>query len=1201
MKAAEKRCGTKPKQYEWSPTLRKFGKHITLLKAIKSKLNYSHIRTKQIIELLEKDEIVFSPPITKQKINKELKKAILKYKSIKKQAKDLRMQHLEERAQYHESISNKKAATILKQIIQSENTQNLFRKIRYVKSANQPGRVFKVTKSNQSGDTELITDAKEVQDLILQENEGIFTLGNGTFPTTEEYTKYIGTCGQSFGVNEILEGRTNREYLQVDNLRWELIQQLERARTGTGEPTKEISPEIKVEEFENLMKKTKEETASSPSNIHMGHYIVCALSPILSEIIVKSINIPFKQGFTMPRWNSSIHHMLEKSPGNHSLKKMRIIQLVEADFNIYQKIKISRELMRKIVKEETFPDEMYGGRKNRTSHDAISAQTLMFDLARQQERTMVCLNLDAEKCYDRIFPSYASIALTRLGLPRSVSISLAKTQRFMEHRVRTRDGISDKNITRKENTIWNGLGQGWAAAVPAWLAVEGPMLNVIKTKLDPMEYSSPDSTISTSYTAIGYVDDNNLNFPVPKYWNKNEIKNEIKKAVSIWDHMLETSGGSLSPTKCFAHIAKGTSHLSRNSTMNGAFFSQPFITHVNTQGQVKSIKEAPDHDGMRYLGVRICPKGTMNKEFEYRMECAKNFGKTLEKNSLSRVETEIYHDKIWIPSLTYCLHHTTFTYHQCKELQKQYMPNILAKLGYNRHISRDIVHSPKEVGGLGIAPIYVLQGVAQIDKILHHFRKQDKIAKLLAISLQYAQLEYGTGECILNSSEFHEDDIKDTWVKSVAVFLQYCSSSIDLPSKIIFYKQRKNDEFIMNTDKADLLKSAYQEINDCRIWLRAMTISDITTQDGIKIEKWALRGLKQCPSVYKWQDITYPSSKAWKSWRRFISRTYMLDNQLMQPMQEWLNVKPHIRHQHIYNPTTRKIITINEQNTITTYSQYTTYQFKADPPGLVRADYVGIPIKAKNIDSEYVFCKERLPYKHIPQKKVNDLKSAIKNLSIEEQSMIAGCHLPTDEGTEIVNQLSQNEADLGSDGSVKTIGLRDSCSFGYTIQGTTEETSMYGANICSPISGKPSSLRAELYGILASIICLKVICQYHKIKNKVDDTSCFSAYVDNMEAIKRMKKERSKEVSRKAYLRPEYNIEQTILDLTEQLPIQGGWQWVKAHTDLETTPHKINRKTDLLAGQAHTTCTTYSDMQATNQPLIKINQRICSSNEGYNL
>ena len=283
---------------------------------------------------------------------------------------------------------------------------------------------------------------------------------------------------------------------------------------------------------------------------------------------------------------------------------------------------------------------------------------------------------------------------------------------------------------------------------------------------------------------------------------------------------------------------------------------------------------------------------------------------------------------------------------------------------------------------------------------------------------------------------------------------------------------------------------------------------------------------------------------------------------------------------------------INEQNTITTYGQYTSYQFKADPPGLVQAEYIGIPIKAKNIDNEYVFCKERLPYKNTPRQKVNDLKSAIKNLPIEEQSIIADCHLPIDEGTEIVNQLSQNVANIGSDGSVKTVGLRDSCSFGYMIQGTTEETSMYGENICSPISGKPSSLRAELYGILASIICLKVICEYHKIKNKDDDTSCFSAYVDNMEAIKRMKKERIKEVSRKAYLRPEYNIEQTILELTEKLPIQGGWKWVKAHTDLETTPHKINRKTDLLSGQSHTTCTTYSDVQSTNQPIVKINHRM---------
>ena len=82
-----------------------------------------------------------------------------------------------------------------------------------------------------------------------------------------------------------------------------------------------ISSEIQVEEFMALMDKTKENTASSPSNIHIVHYKACALSEPLAKILVKAINIPFTYGFTIPRWNESLHHMMEKSPGNLSIKK----------------------------------------------------------------------------------------------------------------------------------------------------------------------------------------------------------------------------------------------------------------------------------------------------------------------------------------------------------------------------------------------------------------------------------------------------------------------------------------------------------------------------------------------------------------------------------------------------------------------------------------------------------------------------------------------------------------------------------------------------------------------------------------------------------------------------------------------------------------------------------------------------------------
>ena len=47
-----------------------------------------------------------------------------------------------------------------------------------------------------------------------------------------------------------------------------------------------VNAEIEVEDFTDLMDKTKESTASSPSNIHIGHYKACTLYAILEKQFV---------------------------------------------------------------------------------------------------------------------------------------------------------------------------------------------------------------------------------------------------------------------------------------------------------------------------------------------------------------------------------------------------------------------------------------------------------------------------------------------------------------------------------------------------------------------------------------------------------------------------------------------------------------------------------------------------------------------------------------------------------------------------------------------------------------------------------------------------------------------------------------------------------------------------------------------------
>ena len=84
--------------------------------------------------------------------------------------------------------------------------------------------------------------------------------------------------------------------------------------------------------YRSVFFKARESTASSPSGMHYGQYIAALDNNILTEVNTIFVNVPFFHGFSLERWKRSTHCMLQKKPKPY-LNKLRIIQLVESDFN----------------------------------------------------------------------------------------------------------------------------------------------------------------------------------------------------------------------------------------------------------------------------------------------------------------------------------------------------------------------------------------------------------------------------------------------------------------------------------------------------------------------------------------------------------------------------------------------------------------------------------------------------------------------------------------------------------------------------------------------------------------------------------------------------------------------------------------------------------------------------------------------------
>lgn len=95
--------------------------------------------------------------------------------------------------------------------------------------------------------------------------------------------------------------------------------------------------DLLIEDFKNFFKRKQEQTASSPSGRHMGHYKTLLEeirrdNPEIPEITISIAYISLITASSLKWWHQASQVMIEKGKGKF-IEHLWIIQLVEADLN----------------------------------------------------------------------------------------------------------------------------------------------------------------------------------------------------------------------------------------------------------------------------------------------------------------------------------------------------------------------------------------------------------------------------------------------------------------------------------------------------------------------------------------------------------------------------------------------------------------------------------------------------------------------------------------------------------------------------------------------------------------------------------------------------------------------------------------------------------------------------------------------------
>jgi hypothetical protein len=189
----------------------------------------------------------------------------------------------------------------------------------------------------------------------------------------------------------------------------------------------EIDTYISSEDVASGFRRWRESTSTSPSGCHLGLRRIptspCGneemdkLRKNILELQTLIINFPLQIGFSPARWQTIVNAMLEKIPRTPMLHKLRVIHILEADYNLTLKAIFGRRLMKNCEKYGSLGDLQDGFRKGRSTTRTLLHNKLVNDYNKRLRIDNYVGMTDISGCFDRILPPIISLLNRKNGCP----------------------------------------------------------------------------------------------------------------------------------------------------------------------------------------------------------------------------------------------------------------------------------------------------------------------------------------------------------------------------------------------------------------------------------------------------------------------------------------------------------------------------------------------------------------------------------------------------------------------------------------------------------------------------------------------------------------------------------------------------------------------------------------------------------------
>lgn len=488
---ADKKC-EKINNTPWSPELMKAKRTKTFWQLWVSELKLNKDLSKKRKQAWAKGST--NTPSIKE-AQKNLRLAQAEMRKTTKNAAKIREAHLEERAAMASMSGDMTKEQAINRIRKAEARQAIFNRLRRIMGKNNHGGVSHVLVEKASGEWEAVTEKDRINELLIDRNREHFSQADGTPFTIQPLRDLFGKYGTNEASDLLIKGELDVDSIEgISEATRSILKKMKERREippteDIPNPATTISDTFKCQDLQQGYRKWRESTSTSPSGLHLGHekalfkfesiptaerekdkngIPIPRLSDRVLTMKALQLNRSVELGHVYPRWTKIVNTMIEKVPGKPMINKLRVIHLIESDFNFMIGSTWGRRLMWRAEDINALGEEQSGSRADRKATDVMLFKHIAYGIGRMTKTAIATFDNDAKSCFDRIVMTPAALSARRLGMTKKVCKVFLKTLEQAEYSIKTDFGTTDHGYSTSPEATIHGPGQGGKGSPAVW-------------------------------------------------------------------------------------------------------------------------------------------------------------------------------------------------------------------------------------------------------------------------------------------------------------------------------------------------------------------------------------------------------------------------------------------------------------------------------------------------------------------------------------------------------------------------------------------------------------------------------------------------------------------------------------------------------------------------------------------------------------